>query len=145
MAGFKNKLGPIKVCLERDQVNALLSMLDTMVVGGSECVFGDMAKALRDKITRYGKPIRRGDMDEVLIYFFDNEAEKMISLMEELQAENEQLAKDLKVCRDEFQACQETLAQKTQELDGAMSLNEILNSENRKLTQQISSWNGLHS
>ena len=35
MAGFKNKLGPIKVCLERDQVNALLSMLDTMVLGGS--------------------------------------------------------------------------------------------------------------
>ena len=53
MAGFKNKLGPIKVCLERDQVNALLSMLDTMVVGGSECAFGDMAKALRDKITRW--------------------------------------------------------------------------------------------
>ena len=81
MAGFKNKLGPIKVCLERDQVNALLSMLDTMVLGGNECAFGDMAKALRDKITHYGKPIRRGELDEVQIYFFDNEAEKMISLM----------------------------------------------------------------
>ena len=81
MAEFKNKVGPIKVYLERDQVNALLSMLDTMVLGGNECAFGDMAKALRDKITRYGKPIRRGELDEVLIYFFDNEAGKMISLM----------------------------------------------------------------
>ena len=83
------------------------------------------------------------NLQELLLLMQDQE--KMISLMEELQAENEQLVKDLKVCRDEFQACQETLAQKTQELDEAMSLNETLNSENRKLTQQISSWNGLHS
>lgn len=83
------------------------------------------------------------NLQELLLLMQDQE--KMISLMEELQAENEQLAKDLKVCRDELQACQETLSQKTQELDEAMSLNETLNSENRKLTQQISSWNGLHS
>ena len=83
------------------------------------------------------------NLQELLLLMQDQE--KMISLMEELQAENEQLAKDLKVCRDELQAYRETLAQKTQELDEAMSLNETLNSENRKLTQQISSWNGLHS
>ena len=83
------------------------------------------------------------NLQELLLLMQDQE--KMISLMEELQAENEQLAKDLKVCRDELRVCRETLAQKTQELDEAMSLNEILNSENRKLTQQISSWNGLHS
>ena len=83
------------------------------------------------------------NLQELLLLIQDQE--KMISLMEELQAENEQLVKDLEVCRDELQTCRETLAQKTQELDEAMSLNEILNSENRKLTQQISSWNGLHS
>ena len=75
------KLGPIEVYLTRDQVNAMLTMLDTMIVGGYECSFGDMARTVRDKIIKYGKPISRGDMDEVLIYFFDNEAEKMISLM----------------------------------------------------------------
>lgn len=83
------------------------------------------------------------NLQELLSLMQDQE--KMISLMEELQAENEQLVKDLKICRGELRACRETLAQKTQELDETISLNETLNSENRKLTQQISSWNGLHS
>lgn len=74
------KLGPIEVYLTRDQVNAMLTMLDTMIVGGYECSFGDMAKTVRDKIIKYGKPIRRGDLDEVVIYFYDNEAEKLIAL-----------------------------------------------------------------
>ena len=74
------KLGPIEVYLTRDQVNALLMMLDTMIVSGYDCSFGDMAKSLRDKIIKYGKPIRRGDLDEVVIYFYDNEAEKLIVL-----------------------------------------------------------------
>ena len=80
MAGFKNKLGPIEVYLTRDQVNAMLTMLDTMIVGGYECSFGDMAGTVRDKFIKYGKPITRGDMEEVLIYFYDNEAEKLIAL-----------------------------------------------------------------
>ena len=74
------KLGPIEVYLTRDQVNALLMMLDTMIVSGYDCSFGDMAKSLRDKIIKYGKPIRRGDLDEVVIHFYDNEAEKLIAL-----------------------------------------------------------------
>ena len=74
------KLGPIEVYLTRDQVNAMLTMLDTMIVGGYECSFGDMARTVRDKIIKYGKPIRRGDVDEVVIYFYDNEAEKLIAL-----------------------------------------------------------------
>ena len=74
------KLGPIEVYLTRDQVNAMLTMLDTMIVGGYECSFGDMARTVRDKIIKYGKPITRGDMDEVLVYFYDNEAEKLITL-----------------------------------------------------------------
>ena len=74
------KLGPIEVYLTRDQVNALLMMLDTMIVSGYDCSFGDMARTVRDKIIKYGKPITRGDMEEVLIYFYDNEAEKLIAL-----------------------------------------------------------------
>lgn len=81
MKNTKSKLGTVKVCLERNSVNALLAMLDTMMIAGDETAFGDAARALRYKIIKYGKPIRRGELDEVLIYFFDNEAEKMISLM----------------------------------------------------------------
>lgn len=74
------KLGPIEVYLTRDQVNALLMMLETMILSGYDCSFGDMAKALREKIIKYGKPIRRGDLDEVVIHFYNNEAEKLIAL-----------------------------------------------------------------
>ena len=77
------------------------------------------------------------NLQELLSLMKDQE--KMISLMEELQDENEQLAKDLKIYRDELRVCRETLAQKIQELDETMSLNEALNSENQRLTQLISS------
>ena len=61
------------------------------------------------------------------LLFLMQDQEKMIVLMEELQTENEQLAKDLQACRDELRACQETMAQKTQDLEEAMLLIEILN------------------
>ena len=81
MKNTKSKLGTVKVCLERSSVNALLAMLDTMMIAGDEMAFGDAARALRDKIIKYGKPIRLGDMDEVQIFFYENEAEKLIVLV----------------------------------------------------------------
>ena len=51
MAGFKNKLGPIEVCLTRDQVNAMLTMLDTMIVGGYECSFTSVSLQLQAGIS----------------------------------------------------------------------------------------------
>lgn len=83
------------------------------------------------------------NLQELLSLMQDQE--QMISLMEELQTENEKLAKRLLSCEEKLRICQETLDQKSRELDEAMSLNETLNCENRKLAQQISSWNGLHS
>ena len=81
MKNTKKNLGPIQVYLSRDQVNGLLSMLDTLKITGYDTAFGDMAKVLRDKILKYGKPIQCGDMDQVLIYFYDNEAERLITLV----------------------------------------------------------------
>ena len=81
MKNTKSKLGTVKVCLERGSVNALLGMLDTMMIAGDDTAFGDAARALRDKIIKYGKPIRLGDMDEVQIFFYENEAEKLIVLV----------------------------------------------------------------
>ena len=81
MKNTKSKLGTVKVCLERSSVNALLAMLDTMMIAGDETAFGNSSRALRDKIIKYGKPIRLGDMDEVQIFFYENEAEKLIVLV----------------------------------------------------------------
>ena len=64
------------------------------------------------------------------------EQEKMLMLIETLQAENETLEQKL-------QECEKGLEETKTKLTRSMILNEKLNSENRKLMQQISSWNSL--
>lgn len=39
--------------------DALLTMLDTMALGGYDCSFGDMANELRGKIMKYGRKRQR--------------------------------------------------------------------------------------
>ena len=46
MKNTKRKLGTVKVCLERSSVNALLAMLDTMMIAGDETEFGKMHRHL---------------------------------------------------------------------------------------------------
>ena len=62
--------------------------------------------------------------------------EKMLALVETLQNENEAL-------EQKHQECEKELEETRVKLTRSMSLNEKLNSENRKLMQQISSWNSL--
>ena len=62
--------------------------------------------------------------------------EDMIALMETLQGENEKLTREL-------EESQKKLKQKTKRLKESVALNEKLNSENRRLLQQIESWNSL--
>lgn len=76
------------------------------------------------------------NLQELLSLMQDQE--QMIGLMENLQNENEKLEKELALCREQ-------LNQKMKELTETTALNESLNSENRRLMQQIASWNGLHS
>ena len=76
------------------------------------------------------------NLQELLSLMQDQE--QMIGLMENLQNENEKLEKELALCREQ-------LNQKMKELTETAALNESLNSENRRLMQQIASWNGLHS
>lgn len=64
------------------------------------------------------------------------EQEKMLMLIETLQAENETLEQKLQECEKELEETKTKLIR-------SMILNEKLNSENRKLMQQISSWNSL--
>lgn len=76
------------------------------------------------------------NLQELLSLMQDQE--QMIGLMENPQNENEKLEKELALCREQ-------LNQKMKELTETTALNESLNSENRRLMQQIASWNGLHS
>ena len=62
--------------------------------------------------------------------------EDMIALMETLQCESENLTRELEDCRKKLQ-------QKSKKLKESVALNEKLNSENRRVLQQIESWNSL--
>jgi len=71
--------------------------------------------------------------------------EEMIALMEKLQDENEELRRKNKRVGTELEECQRELLQKKKTLEETQVLNEKLNSENRRLTEQIERWNGLQN
>lgn len=71
--------------------------------------------------------------------------EEMIVLMEKLQDENEELQRRNKRMDRELEECQKELLQKTKSLEDTQTLNGKLNSENRRLTEQIERWNSLQN
>ena len=71
--------------------------------------------------------------------------EEMIVLMEKLQDESEELQRRNKRMDRELEECQKELLQKTKSLEDTQTLNGKLNSENRRLTEQIERWNSLQN
>jgi len=71
--------------------------------------------------------------------------EEMIALMEKLQDENEALRRRNKRMGTELEECKKELLQKTKSLKETQALNGKLNSENRRLTEQIERWNSLQN
>ena len=71
--------------------------------------------------------------------------EEMTVLMEKLQDENEELQRRNKRMDRELEECKKELLQKTKSLKETQALNGKLNSENRRLTEQIERWNSLQN
>ena len=71
--------------------------------------------------------------------------EEMIVLMEKLQDENQELQRRNKRMDRELEECKKELLQKTKSLKETQALNGKLNSENRRLTEQIERWNSLQN
>ena len=71
--------------------------------------------------------------------------EEMVVLMEKLQDENEELQRRNKRMDRELEECKKELLQKTKSLKETQVLNGKLNSENRRLTEQIERWNSLQN
>ncbi len=71
--------------------------------------------------------------------------EEMVVLMEKLQDENEELQRRNKRMDRELEECKKELLQKTKSLKETQALNGKLNSENRRLTEQIERWNSLQN
>ena len=77
------RVGPIAVYLSREQVNALLYLLDLLdcfSAADNSSIFAQDAEKLKRKILLHGRTFTdRGD-EKVSLYFYENEAEKLILL-----------------------------------------------------------------
>lgn len=76
----KSNLGPVAVKLSRDDVNALLQILNQLYAIDTENSVSQTARKLMQKIMQHGRTYSHGGDDKVSIYFYDNEASRLIEL-----------------------------------------------------------------
>ncbi len=80
MKRTRRRVGPIPVYLTREQINALLYLLDCFPAADCNSVFARDAEKLKRKILLHGRTfIDRGD-EKVSLYFYEEEASKLILL-----------------------------------------------------------------
>lgn len=76
----KTVLGSVAVMLDRKEANALLHMLSMISTLEEDNVYSDDARKLINKILKHGRTFSQKGADKVSIYFYDNEATKLIML-----------------------------------------------------------------
>ena len=74
------RVGPIAMYLTRDQVNALLYLLDCFPAADNSSIFARDAEKLKRKILLHGRTFTDRGNEKVSLYFYENEAEKLILL-----------------------------------------------------------------
>ena len=74
------RVGPISVYLTREQVNAMLYLLDCFPAADSNSIFARDAEKLKRKILLHGRTFTDCGDEKVSLYFYENEAEKLILL-----------------------------------------------------------------
>ncbi len=74
------RVGPIAVYLSREQVNALLYLLDCFPAADNSSIFARDAEKLKRKILLHGRAFTDHGDEKVSLYFYENEAEKLILL-----------------------------------------------------------------
>lgn len=80
MSNKRKNVGPVSVYLTREQVNALIYLLDCFPATDSNSVFARDAEKLKRKILLHGRTFIDHGEEKVSLYFYDNEAQKLIML-----------------------------------------------------------------
>ena len=114
----------------REQIRKLAADITSMIMEKARELYGNCMSDLQN-------------LQELLGLL--QKQEEMIVLMEKLQDENEELQRRNKRMDRELEECQKELLQKTKSLEDTQTLNGKLNSENRRLTEQIERWNSLQN
>ncbi len=74
------KIGKIDVILDREQINAVLQVLNCISVADTSKAFAMDAEKLKRKIIRHGRAFNQMDTDKVSLFFYENEAANYIRL-----------------------------------------------------------------
>ena len=80
MSNKRKNVGPISVYLTREQVNAILYLLDCFPAADSNSVLARDAEKLKRNILLHGRTFLNHGEEKVSLYFYDNEAQKLIML-----------------------------------------------------------------
>ncbi len=74
------KIGKIGVILDREQINAVLQVLNCISTTDTSNIFSIDAEKLKRKIIRHGRAFNQMDTDKVSLFFYENEAANYIRL-----------------------------------------------------------------
>ena len=76
----KSGRGTIEVFMTRDFLNSMISVLESYIAADATNKYSIYAKRLKNKILNYGRKFSHNDEEQVVIYFYENEAALLIKL-----------------------------------------------------------------
>lgn len=74
------KIGKIGVILDREQINAVLQVLNCISITDTSNAFAMDAEKLKRKIIQHGRTFNQMSTDKVSLFFYENEAANYIRL-----------------------------------------------------------------
>lgn len=77
---MKQKRGAVEVFLTRDFFNSLVSVLSSFIQADAENKYSMYAARLKKKIMRYSRSFIHNEEENVVIYFYEDEAAMLIKL-----------------------------------------------------------------
>ena len=80
MSDLKNKNDKVRVFLNRDFFNSLLSVLSSFIAADETNKYSVYAQKLKDTLLRHSRKIIRNDDENVMISLYEDEAALMIKL-----------------------------------------------------------------
>lgn len=76
----KGTRGSVEVFLQRDFFNSLVSVLSNFIRADETNKYGIYAQRLKDKILKHGRKFVHNDEENVVVYFYEDEAALLIKL-----------------------------------------------------------------
>jgi hypothetical protein len=80
MSDNKNNIGKIKIFLQRDFFNSLVSVLSSFIAADEKNKYSVYAQKLKDTLLKHSRKIIRNDDENAMICLYEDEAALLIKL-----------------------------------------------------------------